>query len=283
MNATLQSSLESWQKHVIECAQCGRAKSATDLCQLGKNYWLVPGSATMPMDAPREDARPQMHVMRSPATGNEQQGGQQRIPVDLAAVTRRVTERVVARTSNGHEVAIPIEKTSTLVDIQSAPGVTLRMPSRDIEVYSAMKKMIAMYLGFAERVGTFVMANEESKKYARDAGIQLNSKETALVISNVGNARGMGGLSAASLYQELSEMMVLTMKLGDHIGRFMTVDQETRAVMREIRTLGVEMQGEVERSSGGELVYDDNTSKMVRQMRMLAVSLQGEMDRRLGT
>jgi hypothetical protein len=78
-------------------------------------------------------------------------------------------------------------------------------------------------------------------------------------------------------------MTVMTMKLGDSIARFMAVDAETRIIMKEVRGLGVEMQGEIERSTGNALVIDETTPRIVRQMRMLAVTLQGEMERRLGT
>jgi hypothetical protein len=60
-------------------------------------------------------------------------------------------------------------------------------------------------------------------------------------------------------------------------------DSDTRAVIKESRSLGVEMQSEIERAAGRRLVLDNDMRQIVRKMRMLAVSLQTEMDRRLGT
>jgi hypothetical protein len=279
--------LESWQKHVMTCSECGNAKSTDSLCQTGKNFWRVPGSVSMPVPEvvsgvqgvhTAEVVRPTMHLV--PAKPVQEQPRQ---PLDLKIFSQRVAERVVARTSSGHAIAIPLEKTSSLLDIQISKDVQLRMPERDIEVYSAMKTMIRKYMDFASQMGTYLMAMEQSKQFSREQGVTLTSRETAMVVVQVGNHRGMGNLSAEAIYNDFCDMTVMTMKLGDHIARFMAVDAETRVLMKEVRALGVEMQGEIERSAGSTLVFDEATPRIVRQMRMLAVSLQGEMERRLGT
>jgi hypothetical protein len=124
------------------------------------------------------------------------------------------------------------------------------------------------------------MAMEQSKQFSRESGVTLSSRETAMVVAQA--VRGAGAQSADALYNEFSDMTIMTMKLGDQIARFMAVDAETRVLMKEVRALGVEMQGEIERSSSGMLSLDDTSPRIVRAMRMLAVSLQGEMERRLG-
>lgn len=272
--------MEAWQKHVMACGECGSAKSTDGLCQTGKNFWRVPGSASMPVveAVHAEVVRPAMHLVPSKGGTAPPPPHQQ---VDIAAFSQRVAERVVARTSSGHAIAIPKEKTSSLLDIQISKDVQLRMPERDIEVYSAMKTMIRKYMDLASMMGTHLMAMEQSKQFSRESGVTLNSRETAMVVAQA--VRGAGALSANALYSEFSDMTILTMKLGDQIARFMAVDAETRVLMKEVRALGVEMQGEIERSSGGSLVLDETTPRIVRGMRMLAVSLQGEMERRLGT
>jgi len=272
--------LESWQRHVMTCGECGNAKSTDSLCQMGKNFWRVPGSVSMPMGGETvveaAPVKPAMHLVPS-----KPMEAPPRPQVDLSAFSKRVAERVVARTSTGHAVAIPREKTSSLLDIQISKDVQLRMPERDIEVYSAMKTMIKKYMDLAAMMGSTLMAMEQSKQFSREQGVVLNSRETAMVIAQV--VRGTGGPSSEAIYNEFSDMTIMTMKLGDHIARFMAVDAETRVLMKEVRALGVEMQGEIERSSGGTLVFDETTPRIVRGMRMLAVSLQGEMERRLGT
>ncbi len=273
-----QSAMAAWQKHVMECGECGNAKSTDGLCQTGKNFWRVPGSVSMPVsEAPKvEVVKPAMHLVASKGAVD-----QQRPQIDLSAFSQRVAERVVARTTSGHAVAIPKEKTSTLLDIQVSKDVLLRMPERDIEVYSAMKTMIKKYMDLAGMMGMHLMAMEQSRQFSRESGVTLNSRETSMVVAQA--VRGAGGRPAQDLYNDFSDMTSMTMHLGDQIARFMAVDAETRVLMKEVRALGVDMQGEVERSSGGVLVFDETTPRIVRAMRMLAVSLQGEMERRLGT
>lgn len=203
--------------------------------------------------------------------------------IDIGALASRVSERVIARTTSGAAIAVPMEKTSRAVEIRTSRDVVLRMPERDIEVYSAMKGSIGRLLRLAEMMGTFMIATEESKEMARDAGVVINDRELSLVVQKVTEGRGYGGVTAQSLYVEFEEVKGLVIRLGDGMGRFMAVDAETRSVMKAVRSLGVEMQGEVERAIGGVLVLDGESRKVIREMRMLAVSLQGEMERRLGT
>ena len=284
--------LEAWQRHVIECRVCGNAKNANEMCQMGKNFWRVPGSASMPM--PSEAATPQQPYQPQPQP-NYQAPRETAPPPqpsmqyqharesDINSIAHRVLERVVARTESGSSIAIPTQKTSRSVEIATAPGVILHMPERDIEVYSTMKGMIGRFLQLAEKLGTFMMAREEAKRFAREAQVIIGDSQTAMIVKQVADHRGMPNLSAESLYNEFDEMTVMTIKLGDTIARFMAVDTETRHVMRDVRALGIDMKGEIERSSGGRLTLDGETPKVIRQMRMLAVTLQGEMERRLGT
>jgi hypothetical protein len=294
-----QDSLNSWQSHVIQCGVCGSAATANDLCQMGKNFWRVPGSASMPMQQPQPVSvvvapivqMPPMPMYGAPVPNHPQAQSQHAMMTmsspgqafDMNVLSQRVLDRVVARSSSGAAISISREKTSTSVEFSTANGVVLRMPERDIEVYSCMKTMIGKLLRHAEQIGTYMMAREEGKRFAREVGKDLTSDETAMIVAQVGRRRGMGELSPEVLYDEFSVMCGDVMKLGDVIARFMTVDSDTRFLMKDVRALGVEMQGELERSSGGCLALDEATPKIVKQMRMLTVSLQSEMERRLGT
>ena len=278
------SMLEAWQRHVLECRVCSAARDASEMCQMGKNFWRVPGSASMPIPQQAAPTQQQAYQPQPPPQPQSQviqyQHAQQS---DLNSIANRVLERVVARTESGSSIAVPMQKTSRSVEIATAPGVILHMPERDIEVYSTMKSMIGRFLMLGEKLGTFMMAREEAKRFAREANVIIADTQTAMIVKQVADHRGMPGLTAENLYNEFDEMTIMTIKLGDAIARFMAVDGETRHVMRDVRALGIDMKAEIERSSGGKLTLDGETPKVIRQMRMLAVTLQGEMERRLGT
>lgn len=298
------SLLEGWQHHVLSCVQCGAAIKPDDLCQMGKNFWRVPGSATLPLQQPQVQPLP---VVPAPQPFQQpyhqpyqppfqhvqpfQEPPHQHLSVnvnvggssDLASLANRIVDRVIARSSTGHEVAIPMEKTSKGVVFQTAPGVVMQMPERDIEVYSSMNGMIQKYLRFANRLGTYMTTMQESRRMGREAGIVIGERETSAIVMRVAQQQNMPNLDLSSLYDEFSEISAMTIRLGDLLGRFMAVDSDTRAIMREARALGVSMQGELERSLDGRLVVDEQTPRILRDMRMLAVSLKGEMERRLGT
>jgi hypothetical protein len=305
--------LESWQRHVLECKSCGMAAKPDDMCQMGKNFWRLPGSASFPVEivqpvlppvaaaaqpsqvfAPSASAPQPIYAHNQPqyqpAAYIETQVAPLMPPppqnparADIERIASHVSERVAARTSTGASVLVPMEKQSRAVSFSTAPGVILHMPERDIEVYSFIKNMIIRYAILTEKLGTYLMAREEGKRFAREQGITLNDRETALVVRRVADARGVDGVTSEDLYLEFSEVTTQTIRLGDGMSRFMNVDTETRAIMKEVRQLYVDMQGEVERSSAGQLSLDEQSHRIVRQMRMLAVSLQGELDRRLGT
>ncbi len=289
------SMLEAWQRHVLDCEHCSQARTGDKLCQMGMNFWRIPGSATMPIV---QEVHPIVPMVSAPVPPSQQVAMTvnvvpSAVPMspapamaaafDIGALAARVTERVVARSTSGAAIAVPMEKTSTSVEIRTSRDVVLRMPERDIEVYSAMRGAIPRFLRLAEMMGTFYLAEKEARQMARSAGVMLDDQQTAMVVRQVSHARGMGDLSAEQLYAEFEDVKMLVIRLGDYIGRFMAVDTETRAVMRDVRTLGMEMQGELERSPGGRLVVDDSSPQVTRGLRMLAVALQGEMERRLGT
>lgn len=284
------SALEAWQKHVLACEKCGVARNGQELCQVGQNAWRVPGSATLPMTASATmssatasevvsgpvllpEEKSVMHVQSRPTPA----------PFDLSGFAARVADRVIARASSGAEVAIPRQKTSRAVSFSTAPGVVLHMPERDIEVYSAMRLVIPKLLSLANMLGLMGLVAEEAKNVGRQSGMVLDEAEVALVVSKAAETRGVGGMTSERLYQEFDAVVRVVMSLGDVIGRFMTVDEETRAVMRQVRMLGVEMQSELERAAGGRLIVDGELRRTVKALRMVSVALQSEIDRRLGT
>jgi hypothetical protein len=293
--ATQASILEGWQHHVLVCNQCGSAMVPDNMCQMGKNFWRVPGSASFPIPAPAQPVSApypggagtaQPYYQPAPSQGqtpnqvvNVSIGG----GFDMTAFSSRVFERVVARSSSGMEVAVPMEKTSRLTTFQTAPNVVMQMPERDIEVYASMNVMVQKYLRFANRLGTYMTTVQESKRMGREVGVVIDENQTQAIVAQVASHQRMGSLTPEQLYDEFSDMTNVTIQLADLLGRFMAVDTDTRSLMREARSLGVDMQGELERSIGCRLAVDEHTPKIVRQMRMMAVSLKGEMERRLGT
>lgn len=265
-----EDALVAWQKHVVACRECGTARDASSLCVTGRNFWRVPGSATMPLPVGGNIVPLRAGVQAREAPQ----------PVDISSLVSRVAERVVARTASGVAVAVPIEKTSQFVEVSPKTGVTLRMPERDLEVYSVMKTMIRSLLDLATRLAMHNLAWEELRRAVRGGSIDIGRREEETALSEIAVRTGAG--SSDDVYGDFLRATGEVAALGDVIGRCMAVDNETRAIMREARTLSVAMQGEAEREMGA-LVFGPEMAAVGRQMRMLAVSLQGELERRLGT
>ncbi len=340
----MESPVEAWKRHVLECAICGNAQSMGEMCTIAQHFWRptdsAPESAPEPVTHPVPQVAPEPVVevipviepiavaaperpnvvplrpqqqayvprqSRRPSVGpspiEHVMGGipveaPRRAPVlspvavsNLPAtidpsmvnqIAERVSEKVIARSHSGAALAVPMEKTSTSVAIATAPGVVLHMPERDIEVYAEMKAMVVKLLGMADRIGKTIMVKEETKRHMRRAnpGKELKEEEVALVVSQVG---GQFGGNEEDLFYDFEEMAGHVLHLGDRLGSFMRVDDDTRRMMQRTRALAIEMQGEVERAYEGRLAMDTDTRKLVRETRLVALDLQGEIERRVGT
>lgn len=313
--------VEAWKRHVLTCEMCRVAKSMGDLCLMGQTFWKpsaqqvmapanpqpprvvsrpvaysppVQGAAPYAPRVPVSSPAPAPAVSRTPFEQVLQQGGARQTAVAhrpapaagphgalVSQITARVSQKVIARAESGAALAVPMEKTSTSVSIATAPGVILQMPERDIEVYAQMKQVMVRLLSLAEKLGKTIMVVEETRRHMKKEGQECNEEEVALVVSQVG--RNFGGIDEADLFYDFEDVAAAVLNLGDRLGNFMRVDDDTRSVMRTTRALAVDMQGEIERSYDGKLPLDMDTRKLVRAARMLALDLQGEIERRVGT
>jgi len=266
---TTSALVEDWKRHVLECKLCSNAKSMQEICPVGRKL-CEPSSSASPAVAP---AAVQVATLASSWQPDEK---------FLANIAHRVAQSVVARTNAGAAVAVPMEKTSALVDFHTSPDVHLRMPERDIEVYAAMRVMIRKMATLAEKLGKTVMVVEETKRHIRSASNEQHAPEeqVALVVRQV---TGYFGTNEESLFFEFEETARQILVLGDKLGTFMRVDDDTRRVMQNARKVGIEMQGEMERAYDGKLPLDSDMRSIVRMLRMLAMDLQGEIERRIGT
>lgn len=200
----------------------------------------------------------------------------------MADIARRVTERVVARTSSGAAIAVPMEKTSRAVSFSTAPGVVMHMPERDIEIYSEMQGMISKIARLADSLSKAVLVAEETKRFVElTPGMErVSQHQVAVVVRRVSSHFGTG--SEEELFYEFEQMTAMILRMGDRFGQFMRVDDETRKIIRTSRSLAIDMQGELERDPG-RLRLDEETRRLVRPLRMLALDFQSEIERRVGT
>jgi len=199
----------------------------------------------------------------------------------ISNIAERVANKVLARSSSGAAIAVPMEKTSKEISFQTAPGVILNMPERDIEVYAEMRQMVGALATLGELIGKTIMVKEETKRASKEEDFELDEEQTALIISQVG--RHFGASTEEDLYSAFQDVSKRVLRLGDRLGSFMKVDDETRRVIRATRMLAIEMESQLELAYGGRLPLDADMRKVVRLSRLLAMDLQGEIERRVGT
>jgi hypothetical protein len=268
------SQIDSWKAHVLQCGLCANAKALGDLCPIGRNFWKPSDIIGQAQAAAAEMPPPPPPTMIHVAAID---------PHTSAQLANMVASRVIARSSDGSAIAVPMEKTSRAVEIRTSADVMLRMPERDIEVYAEMKDSIFRLLGMAQLISTAVGVTEETKNLMKSTPSTASASdgEVALVVRQARSHFGIG--SDEALYQEFSNLTRRMLRLGDRLGNFMRVDETTQRIMRVARMLAIEMQGEIERSMSQVLKLDEETRRLVRKMRMFAIDLQGEIERRVGT
>jgi hypothetical protein len=197
----------------------------------------------------------------------------------LSSLASQVSERIMVKTSSGVSIAVPMEKTSSLISFSTAPGVILRMPERDITVYGEMKDVILRISQITEIMGAHVLFQGEMRQAAPGAS-QADVATTAI---DVRRRTGLPIEPLDQVFGYFGDVASRVLRLGDSMGRLMTVDAETRRVIRSLRLLGIRMRGELERSFGGELVIDERSREVIQEARAVAIDLQGEIERRVGT
>lgn len=200
-----------------------------------------------------------------------------------AHIASHVAARVVARSTSGAAIAVPMEKTSKAISFSTAPNVVLHMPERDIEVYAEMQTLIRDLVRVASFVSSAMTSEEEAKKFIKQtSGIeQATASEVALIVMHTRAHFGVG--SDEQIYYEFSGIASRVLRMGDRLGNFMRVDDETRRISKFARTLAVEMQEVLERSSADGIYMGTETRAAIRSMRLFAIDLQGEIERRVGT
>jgi len=276
------ATVDAWKAHVLDCGLCSNAKSLGDLCPIGRHFWQP---SSQPVEA---SVVPEVVQSRSPQSQPQPELAQQ--PPSLAIDSRmashmanQVAARVVARASSGAAIAVPMEKTSRAIAFSTAPGVVLRMPERDIEVYGEMQALIHRLVNLAQALSYAISVEEEARRFIKQTPGAQNAteNEVALVVRHTRAQFNVG--NDERLYDDFVALARQTLRMGDRLGNFMTVDVETRRISRAARTLGVDMQEVIERSSSGVLKLDDETRRVIKPMRLFAIDLQGEIERRIGT
>jgi hypothetical protein len=197
----------------------------------------------------------------------------------LSSLAAQVSERIMVKTSSGVSIAVPMEKTSSLVSFSTAPGVILRMPERDIAVYGEMKDVIWRISQITEVMGAHMLFQGEMHHAAPGAS-RADAATTAI---DVRRRTGLPIEPLDQVYGAFGDVASRVLRLGDSMGSLMTVDDETRRVIRSLRMLGIRMRGELERSVQGELVIDERSREVIQEARSVAIDLQGEIERRVGT
>jgi hypothetical protein len=197
-------------------------------------------------------------------------------------IAEQVIGRVIARSSTGAAIAVPTEKTSRGVTFSTAPGVTMAMPERDIEVYAEMQVLIRDLIAGADVLSHAVGIEEEVKRVVKAAsgGKEASEENVGLIVRQARGRFGIG--SDEQLSAMFHSLCRRVLRMGDRLGNFMRVDVETQRIMRNARILGIEMQEVLERS-GGVLTLDVQTRAIAKPMRFFAIDLQGEIERRVGT
>ena len=293
-------SINLWQTHVLSCPTCGIAKDFGGLCQAAQNFWKPPEIPQIPQNPsvsqnPRSSFIPQNQRTEDFCPEGDSQNPRNEAPsysheytadhrscgentVDRRSADRRscgqqsADRRSVALVLDGAGLSSLAAQVSERIMVKTSSGVS-------IAVYGEMKDVIWRISQITEVMGAHMLFQGEMHNAAPGAS-RADAATTAI---DVRRRTGLPIEPLDQVYGAFGDVASRVLRLGDTMGSLMTVDDETRRVIRSLRMLGIRMRGELERSVQGELVIDESSREVIQEARAVAIDLQGEIERRVGT
>jgi len=153
-------------------------------------------------------------------------------------------------------------------------GVTasVQVPALDVEIMNQMGQVVVVAHTIASRISASLM--EVSRT------VPTRSTETALMVSP---GQTQQGPTVEVIVSEMAQFVVILHNTAERMNHFQGFTESTRQLIREIRLLATDLQGEIEtyRMTSAWLP-SASLRGVIRQCRVLATELQNEIETRRG-
>lgn len=148
---------------------------------------------------------------------------------------------------------------------------TVSVPALDVEIMNEMAQVVVVAHTIASRISASLM---EVVRLGNE-----RSSGTAMVVSS-GQAQGP---TAAEVINEMAQFVVILHRMAEHMNHFQGFMESTRQVIREIRLLATDLQGEIEGwNMTRSWLPSISLRGVIRQCRVLATEMQAEIETRRG-
>ncbi len=148
---------------------------------------------------------------------------------------------------------------------------TVTMPALDVEIMNEMGQVVVVAHTLASHISGSLM---EATRVGSD-----RSSDTALMVSP-GQPQG---LTVSEVVNEMGQFVVILHRMAERMNHFQGFMESTRQLIREIRLLATDLQGEIEAWKMTQRWQPtDSLRGVIRQCRVLAADLQAEVESRRG-
>jgi hypothetical protein len=153
-------------------------------------------------------------------------------------------------------------------------GVTasVQRPALDVEILNQMGQVVVVSHTIASRISASLMDAARA--------VSESSTETSLMVSP---GEAPQGPTVAVVVGEMAQFVVILHQTADRMNYFQGFTESTRQLIREIRLLATDLQGEIEAYRMTQSWLPSLSLRgVVRQCRVLATELQNEIETRRG-
>lgn len=153
---------------------------------------------------------------------------------------------------------------------------TVTIPSLDVEIMNEMGQVVVVAHTIASHISASLLE-------ASRMGME-RSTETVLTVppaqAQVYQARGP---TVVEVINEMGQFVVILHRMAERMNHFQGFMESTRQVIREIRLLATDLQGEIEAWNLTKTwQLTDSLRGVIRQCRVLATDIQAEVESRRG-
>ena len=149
---------------------------------------------------------------------------------------------------------------------------TVQVPALDVEIMNQMGQVVVVAHTIASRISASLMEAARTDP--------TRSTETALMVSP---GQGLQGPTVEVIVGEMAQFVVILHQTAERMNHFQGFTELTRQLIREIRLLATDLQGEIEAYRMTQSWVPSAALRgVIRQCRVLATELQNEIETRRG-
>jgi hypothetical protein len=149
---------------------------------------------------------------------------------------------------------------------------TVSVPALDVEIMNEMGQVVVVAHTIASRISASLM---ESARVGNE-----HSSETSLMVSP---GQSSVGPTVSVVVAEMGQFVVILHRMAERMNHFQGFMESTRQLIRDIRLLATELQGEIENwNLTRNWRPTDSLRGVIRQCRVLATDIQAEVETRRG-